>query len=187
MFEICKKKRLPCRVPLSKYTSSIEHHMTSVCPQDIWICMVSRAKLGSWICSVFLWLISHQSAVLFSQNKSAASNQPTVLSLRTNQHQPSATSQTNRLLLASRAGELAMGGRALPRRRDEFLRACAAGTDLGINLGTFLLHLVSHSLIVLPQIRRRDCGGWIRPRLAEWTITVEMGSQKRLCLFDRSY
>jgi hypothetical protein len=106
----------------------------------------------------------------FSQNKSAP-----------------ATSQTNRLLLASRAGELAMGGRALPRRRDEFLRACAAGTDLGINLGTFLLHMVSHSLIVLPQIRRRDCGGWIRPRLAEWTITVEMGSQKRLCLFDRSY
>jgi hypothetical protein len=47
--------------------------------------------------ALFPWLISHQAAVLFSQNKSATSNQPTVLSLRTNQHQPSATSQTNRL------------------------------------------------------------------------------------------
>jgi hypothetical protein len=29
--------------------------------------------------SLFVWLISHQSAVLFSQNKPATSNQPTVL------------------------------------------------------------------------------------------------------------
>jgi hypothetical protein len=55
---------------------------------------------------LFVWLISHQPAVLFSQNKLATSNQPTVLfsqnkpavshqpneqadfSLITNQHQP---------------------------------------------------------------------------------------------------
>jgi hypothetical protein len=41
--------------------------------------------------ALFVWLISHQPAVLFSQNKSAISN------LRRNQRQPSATSQTNRL------------------------------------------------------------------------------------------
>jgi hypothetical protein len=39
-------------------------------------------------------LISHQPAVLFSQNKPATSHQ--YFSLRTNQHQPSATSQPNR-------------------------------------------------------------------------------------------
>jgi hypothetical protein len=43
--------------------------------------------------TLFAWLISHQSAVLFSQN--AISQQ--YFSLRTNQHQPSATNQTNRL------------------------------------------------------------------------------------------
>jgi hypothetical protein len=31
------------------------------------------------ICSLFAWLISHQPAVLFSQNKPATSNQPAVL------------------------------------------------------------------------------------------------------------
>jgi hypothetical protein len=31
------------------------------------------------ICSLFAWLISHQPAVLFSQNKPAISNQPAVL------------------------------------------------------------------------------------------------------------
>jgi hypothetical protein len=30
-------------------------------------------------CSLFVWLISHQPAVLFSQNKPATSNQPAVL------------------------------------------------------------------------------------------------------------
>jgi 5-methylcytosine-specific restriction endonuclease McrA len=50
---------------------------------------------------MFAWLISHQPAVLFSQNKPVTNNQPAVLyqpptisqqhfSLRTNQHQPSA-------------------------------------------------------------------------------------------------
>jgi hypothetical protein len=30
-------------------------------------------------CALFVWLINHQTAVLFSQNKPATSNQPTVL------------------------------------------------------------------------------------------------------------
>jgi hypothetical protein len=30
-------------------------------------------------CALFVWLISHQPAVLFSQNKSAITNQPAVL------------------------------------------------------------------------------------------------------------
>jgi hypothetical protein len=45
--------------------------------------------------SLFVWLISHQPPVLFSQNKSATSQQ--YFSLTTNQHQPSATGQTNML------------------------------------------------------------------------------------------
>jgi hypothetical protein len=48
------------------------------------------------ICTLFAWLISHQPAVLFSQNKPATSQQYS--SLRRNQHQPSATSQPNRLM-----------------------------------------------------------------------------------------
>jgi hypothetical protein len=47
--------------------------------------------------ALFVWLIIHQPTVLFSQNKPATSNQPTVLFLSTNQHQPSTTNQTNRL------------------------------------------------------------------------------------------
>jgi hypothetical protein len=34
---------------------------------------------GGKACALFAWLISHQPAVLFSQNKSATNNQPTVL------------------------------------------------------------------------------------------------------------
>jgi hypothetical protein len=57
-----------------------------------------------YICALFVWLISHQPTVLFSQNKPVITNQPSptsqqYFSLRTNQHQPSATGRTNRLLL----------------------------------------------------------------------------------------
>jgi hypothetical protein len=45
--------------------------------------------------SPFAWLVSHQPAMLFSEDKPATSQQYS--SLRTNQHQPSATSQPNRL------------------------------------------------------------------------------------------
>jgi hypothetical protein len=50
-----------------------------------------------WMCalSLFAWIINHQPAVLFSQNKPATSQQ--YFSLSTNQHQTPATSQTNRL------------------------------------------------------------------------------------------
>jgi hypothetical protein len=47
--------------------------------------------------SLFGWLISHQPAVLFSQNKPTTSQQYS--SLKTNQHQPSATSQPNKLCI----------------------------------------------------------------------------------------
>jgi hypothetical protein len=49
--------------------------------------------------TLFAWLISHQPAVLFSHNEPATSNQPAVLFSQKNQHQPSATSQPNRLRL----------------------------------------------------------------------------------------
>jgi hypothetical protein len=45
--------------------------------------------------ALFVWLISHQLAVLFSQNEPATSQQ--YFYLRKNQHQPSATGQTNKL------------------------------------------------------------------------------------------
>jgi hypothetical protein len=48
---------------------------------------------GGWGCSLFVWLISHQPTVLFSQNKPATSNQPTVL-FSHNKSAP-ATNQTN--------------------------------------------------------------------------------------------
>jgi hypothetical protein len=47
--------------------------------------------------ALFARLISHQLAVLFSQNKPATNQQYS--SLRTNQHQSSATSQPNRLVV----------------------------------------------------------------------------------------
>jgi hypothetical protein len=53
--------------------------------------------------ALFAWLISHQPTVLFSQNKPARTSQR-CSSLRTNQHQPSATSQRNRLGDCSRRG-----------------------------------------------------------------------------------
>jgi hypothetical protein len=37
------------------------------------------AKVTHDLSALFVWLISHQPAVLFSQNKSAISNQPAVL------------------------------------------------------------------------------------------------------------
>jgi hypothetical protein len=47
--------------------------------------------------ALFAWLIRHQPAVLFSQSKPATATSQQYFSLRTNQHQPSATSQTNML------------------------------------------------------------------------------------------
>jgi hypothetical protein len=38
----------------------------------------TQRDLGG-ICALFVWLIIHQPAVLFSQNKPATNNQPTVL------------------------------------------------------------------------------------------------------------
>jgi hypothetical protein len=48
--------------------------------------------------AIFLWFISHQLAVLFlsEQIQPSATGHP-YFSLKTNQHQPSATSQTNGL------------------------------------------------------------------------------------------
>jgi hypothetical protein len=51
-------------------------------------------------CSVFVRLISHQPAVLFSQNKSATSNQPAVL-FSQNKSAPAISHQPNEQALAS--------------------------------------------------------------------------------------
>jgi hypothetical protein len=47
--------------------------------------------------ALFVGLINHRTTILFSQNKPATSNQPTIVFLRTNEHQPLTTSQTNKL------------------------------------------------------------------------------------------
>jgi hypothetical protein len=44
---------------------------------------------------MFVWLISHQPAVFFSQNKPTTDHQPTIL----NQHHQPATSQKNMLIV----------------------------------------------------------------------------------------
>jgi hypothetical protein len=54
----------------------------------------SGALEASLTISLFFWLISHQSAVLFSQNKSATSNQPAVL-LSQNKSAPAISRQPN--------------------------------------------------------------------------------------------
>jgi hypothetical protein len=56
---------------------------------------LKRLKLSSTQVALFVWLISHQPAVLSSQNKPATNNQPAVL-FSQNKSAP-ATSQTNRL------------------------------------------------------------------------------------------
>jgi hypothetical protein len=58
--------------------------------------MIEKVHLMS---ALFVWLISHQPAVLFSQINQPPETSQQYFSLRTNQHQPSATSQTNRLVI----------------------------------------------------------------------------------------
>jgi hypothetical protein len=63
-----------------------------------WHVLEAQIRAGCWLIpflstyTLFAWLISHQPAVLSSQNKPATSQQ--YFYLRTNQHQPSATSHT---------------------------------------------------------------------------------------------
>jgi hypothetical protein len=47
--------------------------------------------------ALFVWLISHQPAVLSLKTNQPSTTSQQYFSLRTNQHQPLATSQTNRL------------------------------------------------------------------------------------------
>jgi hypothetical protein len=50
-----------------------------------------------WTYALFVWLISHQTAVLFSQNKSATGNQPTIFFLSeqiSTSHQPPPAKRT---------------------------------------------------------------------------------------------
>jgi hypothetical protein len=74
--------------------------------------MFNQTLGGALAPRLFVWLISHQLTVLFSQNKPAINQQ--YFSLRTNQHQPSATSQTNRPPLATPLGGTE-GGKSKPQ------------------------------------------------------------------------
>jgi hypothetical protein len=53
-----------------------------------------KLESTKFICALFVWLISHQPAVLFSQNKSATSNQPIVL-FSQNKSAPAISHQLN--------------------------------------------------------------------------------------------
>jgi hypothetical protein len=55
--------------------------------------------------SLFVWLISHQPAVLSLRTNQSPATSQQYSSLRTNQHQPSATSQPNRVQAATKVYE----------------------------------------------------------------------------------
>jgi hypothetical protein len=70
--------------------------------------VIARSRRGALF---VVWLV--QPALLFSRNELATSNQSVYFSLGTNQHQPSATSQTKRtgLRISKTAEEGIVGGR----------------------------------------------------------------------------
>jgi hypothetical protein len=59
-------------------------------PMAVWCFCLATVT----VCALFVWLISHQPAVLFSHNKSATSNQSTVLFFQ-NKPAPAISHQTN--------------------------------------------------------------------------------------------
>jgi hypothetical protein len=61
-------------------------------------------ELNVAVCVLFVWLISHQPAVLFSHNKSATSNQPVVL-LSQNKSAPATDHQPNEQAVGLESGK----------------------------------------------------------------------------------
>jgi hypothetical protein len=59
----------------------------------------TKGQQYSIIVTLFVWLMSHRPAVLFSHNKPVISNQPAVLYFRTNQHQPSEHAANSQFIL----------------------------------------------------------------------------------------
>jgi hypothetical protein len=79
------------------------YHIIVECPwaKFFWaeVKKLTGGKIPAFILALFVWLIHHQPAVLFSQNKQATSNQPTVLfsenkSAPTISHQPNEHDQS---------------------------------------------------------------------------------------------
>jgi hypothetical protein len=60
-------------------TPSLSHLIAPGCSWDM--------GRKSHLTALFVWLISHQPTLLFSQNKPAISNQPAILFSQKNQHQ----------------------------------------------------------------------------------------------------
>jgi hypothetical protein len=94
----CQKGSLPFTylgLPLGTTKTNIEHFIPLVQKvEKRFTCTSTSTFLSS---ALFTWLISHQPAVLFSHNNQPPATSQQYSSLRTNQHQPSATSQPNRL------------------------------------------------------------------------------------------
>jgi hypothetical protein len=68
---------------------------------------MSRGKQQGVASALFAWLISHQPAVLFSQNKPANSNQPTVI-FSQNKSAPAISHQPNEQALGFHLREAEM-------------------------------------------------------------------------------
>jgi hypothetical protein len=71
---------LAYRVYSSPFPLSVQTKLGEIY-QQVYFCECGRLRQAFQVgtCALFIWLISHQPAVLFSQNKSATNNQPTVL------------------------------------------------------------------------------------------------------------
>jgi hypothetical protein len=86
------------------------------------------------IYTLFVWLISHQSAVLFSQNKSTISNQPAVF-LSQNESAPVISHQPNGLL---ESGGACKYSASFWRSEEESVFDLITGVlDAIVNLGLF--------------------------------------------------
>jgi hypothetical protein len=80
-------------VPSSSPNPSISRHRALAGGRSCSRAPPGAATARCWTYALFAWLISHQPAVLFSQNKSATNNQPAVLFLSAQtsiSHQPPA-------------------------------------------------------------------------------------------------
>jgi hypothetical protein len=83
--------------------STIVMKLSGLVQACLFVFVSSTQKIWA-VNSLFVWLVSHQPAVLSSQNRPATSNQPAVL-FSQNKSAP-ATSQTNRLQVWREAGQL---------------------------------------------------------------------------------
>jgi hypothetical protein len=89
--------------------------------------------------ALFVWLISHQPAVLFSQNKSATNNQPAVL-FSQNKSAPAISHQ--------------------PNEQAVYINSDDGDSVTGSNTEPFVLSIPYHPWLAMPQARSADPRIW---------------------------